>query len=348
MSRFALPLAACLAALAVGGCSGTPTVQTGPDAETIDGKLYRVDNTAAQLVYVDPTVDFSRYNRVLLAPLGLDNVEIIQPDNSSAPYARKRDWELTDEDRAALQAQMDALAQRDATLTAFVANTTHDVMIPLTVLQGHLVGLRRRLEDGSTEQELAELALEESDYLGALMQNLGAAARLDARDQPLELGPVDLGALVERVMTRHAPIAAQKGVQIDHAVPPTPLRARGDLTLLERLVGNLVHNAVRYNREGGHVAVVLEATEGGFTLRVLDDGPGVTPEELPRLGERRFRSEAARTRQPGGSGLGLAIARDVAERHGFALRFEANAPQGLAAILSGPRLDGSEPGSEAS
>ena len=252
------------------------------------------------------------------------------------------------EDRAALQAQMDALAQRDATLTAFVANTTHDVMIPLTVLQGHLVGLRRRLEDGSTEQELAELALEESDYLGALMQNLGAAARLDARDQPLELGPVDLGALVERVMTRHAPIAAQKGVQIDHAVPPTPLRARGDLTLLERLVGNLVHNAVRYNREGGHVAVVLEATEGGFTLRVLDDGPGVTPEELPRLGERRFRSEAARTRQPGGSGLGLAIARDVAERHGFALRFEANAPQGLAAILSGPRLDGSEPGSEAS
>jgi len=104
MSRFALPLAACLAALTVGGCSGTPTVQTGPDAETIDGKLYRVDNTAAQLVYVDPTVDFSRYNRVLLAPLGLDNVEIIQPDNSSAPYARKRDWELTDEDRAALQA----------------------------------------------------------------------------------------------------------------------------------------------------------------------------------------------------------------------------------------------------
>ncbi|MEQ8263556.1 DUF3313 family protein [Pseudohaliea sp.] len=104
MSRFALPLTACLAAIAVAGCSGTPTVQTGPDAETIDGKLYRVDNTAAQLVYVDPTVDFSRYNRILLAPLGVDSVEIIQPDNSSMPYARRRDWELTDEDRAALQA----------------------------------------------------------------------------------------------------------------------------------------------------------------------------------------------------------------------------------------------------
>ena len=104
MHRFALPLAACLAASSLGGCTGTPTVQTGPDAETIDGKLYRVDNTAAQLVYVDPTVDFGRYNRILLTPLGLDKVEIIQPDNSSRPYARKRDWALTGEDRAALQA----------------------------------------------------------------------------------------------------------------------------------------------------------------------------------------------------------------------------------------------------
>jgi hypothetical protein len=103
MHRFALPFAACVTAIAVCGCSGTPTVQSGPDAETIDGKLYRVDNTTAQFVYVDPTVDFTRYNRILLAPLGVDNIEIIQPDNSSMPLARKRDWELTDEDRAALR-----------------------------------------------------------------------------------------------------------------------------------------------------------------------------------------------------------------------------------------------------
>ncbi len=117
MHRFALPLAACLAAGTLVACSGTPTVQTGPDAETIDGKLYRVDNTAAQLVYVDPSVDFSRYNRVLLMPLGLDNVEIIQPGNSSAPYGRKRGWELTDEDRAALQADY-----REAMVQALVEN----------------------------------------------------------------------------------------------------------------------------------------------------------------------------------------------------------------------------------
>lgn len=114
-SRFALSTAACLAVITLTGCSGTPTVQTGPDAETIDGKLYRVDNTAAQLVYVDPTVDFSRYNRVLLAPLGLDNVEIIQPDNSGMPRTRKRDWELTDDDRAALRADY-----RDAMVQALV------------------------------------------------------------------------------------------------------------------------------------------------------------------------------------------------------------------------------------
>jgi hypothetical protein len=103
MPRVYRPIAAFLTALAVTGCTGTPTVQTGPDAETIDGRLYRVDNTAAQLVYVDPTADFTRYKHVLLAPLGVDNVEIIQPDNSSRPGARRREWQLTDEDRAALQ-----------------------------------------------------------------------------------------------------------------------------------------------------------------------------------------------------------------------------------------------------
>jgi len=103
MHRSALPLAVLLAVITLAGCTGTPTIQSGPDAETIDGRLYRVDHTAARLVYVDPTVAFSRYQRILLTPLGLDNVAIIQPGNSSASLARKRDWALTDDDRAGLR-----------------------------------------------------------------------------------------------------------------------------------------------------------------------------------------------------------------------------------------------------
>ncbi len=237
-------------------------------------------------------------------------------------------------DREKLREQMAALRARDESLTAFVANTTHDVMIPLTVLQGHLVKLRDRLEDGSAARTTTELALEEADYLGALMRNLGIAARLDAGDRPLEKIEVDVVALIERVVARHSPIAKQTSVSLDHAVPDE-LSIVADLTLMEQLVSNLVHNAVRYNEAGGHVAVVLERVDERFRIRVMDDGPGVPAEELKRLGERRFRGNDARTRQTKGSGLGLSIASDVAARHGWTLRFDANEPNGLVVTLEG-------------
>jgi two-component system phosphate regulon sensor histidine kinase PhoR len=89
--------------------------------------------------------------------------------------------------------------------------------------------------------------------------------------------------------------------------------------LLEEALGNVVDNAVRYNREGGHVAVSLdERPDSGFCLRVLDDGPGIAQSEISRLEERYFRGNAARTRAPG-HGLGLNIARQVTRLHDWQL-----------------------------
>ena len=237
-------------------------------------------------------------------------------------------------DRAELAAKVDALQRRDAALTSFVANTTHDVMIPLTVLQNHLLALESRAEPKSTEAELAAQALGEAHYLGSLLQNLSAAAKLDDVDRPLDRVDVDLADLVARVAQRHRTLAQKKRIALDFAAPER-LAIHADLTLVERMLSNLVHNAIRYGEPGGHVAIVLEPSGGssGFHLEVLDDGPGVAPADLARLGERRFRSEAARSRQPTGTGLGLAIAREVAERHGWTLRFEANEPTGLRVIL---------------
>jgi signal transduction histidine kinase len=240
-------------------------------------------------------------------------------------------------DRAELAAKVDALQRRDAALTSFVANTTHDVMIPLTVLQNHLLALESRAEPKSTEAELAAQALGEAHYLGSLLQNLSAAAKLDDVDRPLDRVDVDLADLVARVAQRHRTLAQKKRIALDFAVPER-LAIHADLTLVERMLSNLVHNAIRYGEPGGHVAIVLEPVgASGFHLEVLDDGPGVAPADLARLGERRFRSEAARSRQPSGTGLGLAIAREVAERHGWTLRFEANEPTGLRVILERAR-----------
>jgi signal transduction histidine kinase len=235
------------------------------------------------------------------------------------------------------------LEERDRTLRDLLSNTTHDLMIPLTVLLGHLSAFRKSAAEGETIDEARLLpAIQEGQYIASLVHNLGAAARLEAADVLVERHPVDLNALVERVVERHRPVAAPAGIAIEYGVPEHPVTVTGDVTLVEQAVSNLVHNAVRYNRRGGHVAVLLEESAGRFRLRVEDDGPGVPEAERARLFERRHRGDGARQRDPGGLGLGLHIARGVAERHGFALRLASSEHGGLAVELEGATAAGGD------
>jgi signal transduction histidine kinase len=238
---------------------------------------------------------------------------------------------------AEIRKRLAELSARDEALTEFLASTTHDVMIPLTVLQGHLSDLSKAADRGAPpDREKVAGALAEAHYLGSLLRNLSAAARLDAGEPMLARHRFDLRELVERVVSRHRPIADGKGVSLDHAVPEAPVEVEADSTLAEQAVSNLVSNAVAYNARGGHVAVVLERRRGGrFEIRVMDDGPGIPAEELARVSERRFRGGAARTRAPSGLGLGLHIVRDVADRHGWSLRFSSPPDGGLTVTLEG-------------
>jgi len=233
------------------------------------------------------------------------------------------------------------LAEKDArarALREFVANTTHDVMIPLTVLKAHLTEIeRQRAAGGTVDAGLIAAAMTETHYLGALTHNLAAASKLDAGEPQIVRAPVELGALVERVLARHRPIARQRGVALDGAVPEAALVADGDVTLLEQAVNNLVYNAVRYNRAGGHVGVTADAIGAErFRLRVVDDGPGIPAADLARLVERGARGDAARARAPDGQGLGLDIAFRVAAVHGFALALAPSEAGGVQADLTGP------------
>lgn len=238
---------------------------------------------------------------------------------------------------AAVRAHLDEVEARERALREFVASTTHDVGVPLSALAGHLSDLREAHARGAgPDPRTLDSAARETHYIGALLRNLGAAARLEAGEPLRDAGDVDLGALVERVALRHAVLARAAGVELGHAVPEEAVVARGDVTLLEQAVDNLVHNAIRYNRAGGHVALVLEAGAGRFAIRVRDDGPGVAESELPRLAEPRFRGGDARTRRPEGSGLGLAIANEAAALHGFELRLRNADEGGFEATLAGP------------
>ena len=241
---------------------------------------------------------------------------------------------------AEVRAQLDAKDRRDQALRNFVADTSHDVAIPLTVLQGQLVELQERAEQGrQVELTLLRSAMDEAHYIGALLHNLGAAAKLEALDDELRLqyGDVDLGALLSRVVSRHRPLARQRDIELEMALPEEILHVRADVTLLEQAISNVVYNAVRHNRAGGHVAVLLEAepNPNAFRVSVVDDGPGIDPQQLAALNQRSERGTAARTRGEPGHGLGLHITRRALGAHGMALRLSASEAGGLCAEIEG-------------
>jgi signal transduction histidine kinase len=150
----------------------------------------------------------------------------------------------------------------------------------------------------------------------------------------------DLSEITCRVVERMSILGRLRQVSVDAAIPDEPVRVGCQATFLEQAVTNLIHNAVVHNRPGGHVAVVLDVVDEAFTLKVLDDGPGVPDADLSRLTERLFRSDQARQRHPHGSGLGLAIAQEICKRCGLVLQLLANNPQGLQVVINGPRKTG--------
>ena len=236
---------------------------------------------------------------------------------------------------AVVRAHVAEVERREKALRDFVAHTTHDVALPLSVLLSHVTRLRQDTTGGAAQETVAAIA-QETQYISSLLANLEAVARLEADAALHERHPVDLVTLVERVSVRHQGVASSHGVDLNHSAPEGTVWVTGDVTLIEQAVNNLVHNAIQYNRTGGHVAVVLDTQGGHFTVRVSDDGPGVTEADLSRLGESRFRSEEARSRRPNGMGLGLSIAKDVARRHAFTLTLGHRPEGGFEAVLCGP------------
>lgn len=238
---------------------------------------------------------------------------------------------------AEVRTHVELQQRREQVLRDFLANTTHDVAIPLTVLQGRLANMRSALRDGTAvSEELVTHAIEDAHHLGALIHNLGAAAKLQAGEPEIVRVPLDLRGVVQRCVARHQPLADLLGVDLQAAVPADEVPFVGDPTLLEQAVGNLVYNAVHYNQRGGHVAVVLDALRGGrFRLMVVDDGPGIDAAEVTHLFERNFRSTKARLRRPQGRGLGLDIAKRVADVHALDLTPELPEEGGLRMVFEG-------------
>jgi signal transduction histidine kinase len=229
---------------------------------------------------------------------------------------------LFNETAADIRQRMVDAQDRGEALQRYVANVTVDVAAPLAALEQQLVDLERNARlSGDAEHELRH-AVRAAHNLSSRLKNLAGVAHLRTITDTSPRQPVDLRALVERVVATRTPLAHAAQVTVELAPPDGTATVPADASLLEQAVANVIDNAILYNRPGGKVRVELRGYEHGgrFSLRVIDNGPGVGDEEFAGLtANKRFRGDEARTRRPGGRGLGLALAREVADRFGMQL-----------------------------
>ena len=203
----------------------------------------------------------------------------------------------------------------------FVANASHQLKTPLTVLRAQ-VGEALQQNDVEAMRAIVARMDGTTEATGRLVGQLLALARSEP-DRPLDARDLDLAELVQQATFEQVSAARARGIDLGfEGAGPLPLR--GEALLLRELVTNLVHNAVTYTPAGGHVTVSVGRIEGGVRLRVVDDGPGIPAEERERVFERFQRLDGSGA---AGSGLGLAIVKEICVRHGAEVSL-SDPPQG--------------------
>lgn len=217
----------------------------------------------------------------------------------------------------------------------FMADISHELRTPLAVLRGELEALEdgvRRFDAASLhslQQEVGQLNQLVSDLYELSMADVGA---LTYRKQPL-----DLVELLHESLSGALERCQEQGLAFELQLPMTTMPVLADAARLRQLLGNILENSLRYTDARGRLRIRLQEQNGHIVLDWLDSAPGVAEEDLPRLFERFFRSEASRGRASGGAGLGLAICRSIAEAHGGTLDAHSSPLGGLWLQLSLPR-----------
>ena len=207
----------------------------------------------------------------------------------------------------------ESLAQADVQRRNMVADIAHELGTPLTVVQGNLEAIL----DGVYDLNLENVASihEQTVLLSRLVADLRDLALAEAGQLHLDLQPVDLASLVDRVIEGFEAQASDKGISLKVNVPADLPQINGDEQRLNQVLFNLISNALRHTPSGGTITTVGEIKENRVVIKVQDTGSGIPPEDLPHIFERFYRADRSRARTSGGSGLGLTIAKQIIEAH---------------------------------
>ena len=210
----------------------------------------------------------------------------------------------------------------------FVANVSHELRTPLSLIKGYVETLIDGAKDNPEVQtKFLQIIEKHADRLAFLIEDLLLLSKLDSGQVAMNFQRLEIGPIIDQVMEDLGAKADDRRVTLVNSFPPETV-ARADGDRLQQVLFNLVDNAIKYGKPDGRVEVGGGPVEGGVSVFVRDDGPGIPPEARERIFERFYRVDKARSRDQGGTGLGLSIVKHIIQAHGGEVRVESELGQG--------------------
>jgi signal transduction histidine kinase len=219
----------------------------------------------------------------------------------------------------------------------FVANVSHELKTPLTAVSGFAETLLDEHIPADQRRRFAETIRDNAWRMQRIVDDLLDLSRIESGGWRPNIGLVNLPTMVRDVFAAVQPTADAKGIELRADIAPAAAQVRADQTAFRQVVSNLIENAVRYTKEGS-VTLRTRVGNGGVWVDVQDTGIGVAPEHLPRIFERFYRVDAARSREQGGTGLGLAIVRHLVDAHGGRIESASTVGRGTTISVLFPNL----------
>jgi two-component system phosphate regulon sensor histidine kinase PhoR len=218
------------------------------------------------------------------------------------------------------------LRRADQVRRDFVANVSHELRTPLTAIRGYVEALVDDPPDAEQTHKFLEIVARHTARMERLVTDLLRLARLDAKQEVLDIVPCEIQQIFNAVVADLHPLIEAKKQHVTTVVDPEACTLYADPAKLHDVVRNLVENAVNYSPEGAAIRLEAARHDALANITVLDSGPGIPPDDLTRVFERFYRVDKSRSK-PGGTGLGLAIVRHLVELHGGRATAE-NRPEG--------------------
>jgi two-component system, OmpR family, sensor histidine kinase BaeS len=236
-----------------------------------------------------------------------------------------------------IEADMGELRRQEQARRELLANIAHDLATPLTAIQGFSEALADdMIPDAAARQETAQRIGREVLRLRRMVADLRQVSSLEARQVQLDLAPLNIHSLVDETLAVIEPECEQMGISVHNEISPwTPL-VRADSDRITQVLLNLLDNARRHTPEGGRISIGAAPKGKNLHVWVSDTGSGIDPDDLPRIFERFYRADRART--GGGSGLGLAIVKAIITAHGGAINAESELNKGTRITFTLPLM----------